>query len=451
MDNHKASFVLNLQKGNKAQKKGDLVKALRHFKIAHRREPDHAVTNLAMGTVYVQKEMYGHAVRFIKRSLELDPSVSEAWNNLCVALRHAGTELQAAEAAREGLTHAPDDVPLLTNLGAVCFVAGLLDEAEEVLRRAVALDSQCVDAHWNLGLALLTNGNFKEGWPEYDWGFKAGERIVRPYWDEYPEWLGEDVKDKIVLVWGEQGIGDEILFSSCINQLRDAGAGVVMDCHPRLIPMFKRSFPWVLGFGARKDEDWGWSKNLEIDHHIPSGSLPLMFNLPKEPSTAYLHADPTRVAHWRTEFNRPVIGISWRGGSKKNAIERRSIDLDTFIQPFLGKDVHLVSLQYGDVMREVQKVEKRYGIDLHHELWAIEDYDECAAMTAACDRVITVTTAAGHLAGSLGVPTTALVPKAAPWRWPKGDQHPWYASVKMVHQTEDYEWGPVLARIGEEL
>ena len=72
-------------------------------------------------------------------------------------------------------------------------------------------------------------------------------------------------------------------------------------------------------------------------------------------------------------------------------------------------------------------------------------------MTAACDRVITVTTAAGHLAGSLGVPTTALVPKAAPWRWPKGDQHPWYASVKMVHQTEDYEWGPVLARIGEEL
>jgi len=445
MDN----FLRNLEKATKAQRKGDLKKAEKLFKIALRREPHHPLVNTALGTLYIQKEMYGHAAKLLHKALVTDPTLSEPINNLAVALRNLGDEEQALEILEDGVKKFPEDTNMFCNAGSLAFTMGEWDKAEKYLRHSIALKEDHNDAHWNLGLCLLTQAKYEEGWQEYDWGLRAGERVSRPYWNEYPEWLGEDLEGKTLLIWGEQGLGDEILFSSCIQFLEKTN--IIFDCHPRLLPIFQRSYPDIHCVGARKDEDWGWLNHHEIDHFIPIGSLPGMF--PGQfPEGSWLKADKKDVSKWKKRLGKkPKIGISWQGGSRKNASARRSMPLAKIMDKIKHHDVQWVSLQYTDCYNELADFAKSTGIQLLHDPYAIENYDETAALVSSLDLIITVCTSAGHLAGSLGVPTWVMCPQASPWRWPLGETHPWYASVKQYHQNDRHDWEPVLERVAKDL
>jgi hypothetical protein len=443
------NFLHNLEKGVAAQRKGKYDKAIRRFNIALRREPNHPLVNTAIGTCYIQKEMYGHALRHLMKAHVIDPTLSEPYCNIGVSLRNLGDEEQALMFLEKGLEKFPQDAGILGNAGSVAFTLGRWEKAEGYLRRAIKIDPKNAGAHWNLGLCLLTQGKYKEGWPEYDWGVRAGERFARPYWNEYPEWLDEDINGKTLVVWGEQGLGDEILFSGCLQFLK--GANVILDCHPRLKPIFERSFPDIKVVGGRKDMNWTWLAQEEVDHFIPIGSLPGQF--PDQfPESHWLYTEKDRVETWAKRLGAGrKIGISWAGGSDKNARARRSMPLKEFMAPFQHLDVTWVSLQYGDVFNEIASFVKGSGVNIFHDQYAIDEYDETAHLVEACDLILTIPTAVGHLAGALGKPCWVMTPQASPWRWPLGTSHPWYRTVTMYHQEERHDWQPVLDLVAKDL
>jgi hypothetical protein len=280
------------------------------------------------GTLNIQRKAYGIAVEALKRCIVLKPDFDVAYSNLIVAYKLLGRIEQAEATAREAIDRfherwdyhrskgkvVESAASMLVNLGSTYLELANYAEAEQCYRKALQYDPKQADAHWNLGLAQLTQRNW-EGWTGYEWGFQRGERQPRPYIDEYPQWTGQDIRDKTILVWGEQGLGDEILFSSCIPDLEKLGAKIIFDCHPRLDRVFERSFPNITISGTRKNHAPGLFDDFDIDYHSPLGSLPKLFRTDERQfrKPAWLKPDRKKVAEWRRELGKEkIVGLSWR-------------------------------------------------------------------------------------------------------------------------------------------
>jgi ADP-heptose:LPS heptosyltransferase len=264
----------------------------------------------------------------------------------------------------------------------------------------------------------------------------------------------------VVLAYAEQGLGDQIMFASCLPDALVRAESMVVECDPRLCALFRRSFP-----GARvvpQEAAWppSWlASGAEITAQIAMGSLPGLFrpNADSFPQhTGYLSAAPDRVAAWRDRLAGlgpgPKIGLSWRGGLPTTRRNLRSLDLASLAPLLGGIPAQYVSLQYGDSTSEVEVLAETRGIRVHHWQDAIDDYDETAALVTALDMVITVCTSIVHLGGALGRPVRTLVPTVPEWRYGRaGDRMNWYPSVRMYRQQRLGEWGDVLDKLGREL
>lgn len=410
-------------------------------------DPDNEMANFLYGTALIQEKQFGQSLEYLNKS-----NSSGAYANRIYAYRMLGRLTEAAELGRKALKDCKPDkniVPALANYASSLLELGLLSECENALRLAVELDPKHPDSNWNLGLCLLKQKRWPEGWDLYDWGFRTKERFARPYFDEIAEWHGQDLKDKNILIWGEQGLGDEILFASCIPDLINQGANVTFECHPRLEEIFSNSFDCRV-VGHRKDKRYQWLDDEVFHFHAPLGYLPKYFRRTDDefPKQGYLKTDPI-FDYDRHPERKPRIGISWRGGTKKDGASRRSLPLEKFAECLTG-DVEFVSLQYGDVYPEVEALNLK-GFDLVHDDAVLENYTETAKLVKSCDLVISVITAVVHLAGALDVPTWCLTPVGAPWKFHSGEKMIWHPSVKMYQQRERYNWDTVLNQINEDL
>jgi len=436
---------MNIEAFN-AHRRGDIHKAERLYLVMLEGEFNPVVAG-NLGTVLTQMGEFGRAAYWLRKSYEAEGS-PEAMNNLGVCLKKLGRIDEAVEHYRAAKNHSSAS---LNNLGSALLELGEPEEAEKALASALTYDKKHADSHWNLGLSRLVQKKWAKGWEGYDWGFKSGERHPRPYVKFLKEYLGEDLKDKTIIVWGEQGIGDEMIFASCLPDLIKASEKVLVDCHPRLETVFRRSFPTAVIHGTRKSDKIEWTDKYSIDYHLPLGSLPRFFrerdeDFPREP---YLKPDQKRVEFWKERFPKTRVGISWRGGSQKTSGTVRSFDLERFI-PLLAPndDVDFISLQYTDCYHEIAAL-KRIGVHLPHEEWALEDLNEQFNLIASCDLVISVITAVVHISGSMGIPTWCLVPKgvSGAWKFTKDEMNIWHPSVKHYHQAERYSWEPIIGQL----
>jgi hypothetical protein len=256
-------------------------------------------------------------------------------------------------------------------------------------------------------------------------------------------------------VYGEQGLGDEIMFASCVpDAIRDVGHCVI-ECAPKLEPLFRRSFPAATVYAATDGTVPGPVRERGIDCEVPAGSLPLYYRSTVQAfpaHTGYLKADPERIERWRARleslggagFN---IGISWRGGSHKTRRPLRSVALDRWGPILQVPGTNLVSLQYDAVPDELAELD-RQGITLTHWPDAISDYEETAALVSAVDLVISVCTAVIHLGGALGRPVWVMAPYSPEWRYGfSGTAMPWYPAVRVYRQPQFGAWDPVIADV----
>lgn len=397
----------------------------------------------------------------LRAALERTPGSFDLRSELIVSIFEGGEVARAREMLEHLLAENAAHVGAVAAMAGMLNVEGRLEEAEAYAHRALGIDPNDAIAHQNLGVTLLKRSSFGDGWDHYEWRTQV-EEVASVYGRfSYPAWQAGSIAGKSVLVYAEQGLGDEIMFASCIPDLQRQARHVVLECDPRLGPMFRRSFPGCAVFARERTETNAWTRSLEPqpDFHAPVGSLPRRFRRSLEDfpaHTGYLRADASKVERWRTRLQSMgrgrKLGLSWRGGLVRTGRLRRSLDLGQLLGILSAEGTSFVSLQYGSVQDELASFERRHGVGILHEPEVIADYDETAALICALDGVVSVCTSLVHLTGALGRPVLVMAPYSPEWRYGmSGAAMPWYPSARVLRQPRPDEWGPVLRQVQEAL
>jgi hypothetical protein len=373
----------------------------------------------------------------------------EVYMNLGLTYKWSGQHDKAIKYMQKAVD-TEENASTLCNYGQLFVETDEDQRGRKALEKAVKLDPGLALAHWNLSLCLLANAkrddNWERAWAEYEYGKAEGGNRTAKRAVNVPEWDGESGQK--ILVYGEQGIGDEIMFASMLPDLMQRKE-VILDCHPRLTTLFERAFG-VRCYGTRKDPEVDWIEAEKPDAIIAIGSLGKFFRK----SNASFHGKPYLKADPLPRGEKFRVGISWTGGRIAGRVARRTVPLNWWRTILDVPGVEFVSLQYTDgAGPEVESVRSLgYQISEPPEAKST-DYYETARLVASCDLVITVCTSVVHLAGALGVPTWVMVPKQPAWRYQASGNQPWYRSVRLYRQPAEGSdgWMPVVQRIGLDL
>lgn len=393
------------------------------------------------------------AYHLSKQLTERFPNEWAGWVNLGRCADHLWLMDEAEKAYTKALTLAKNDKDKATvhvNLSAMFVQIGRFDDAIPHAELALKIKPDNLKARHNLGVSQLAKRDWANGWTNYSASIGSQYRPLFKYNDE-PEWDGTWGHD--IVIYGEQGLGDEInaasMFPDAIRNCRK----VVLDCDHRLVGLYKRSFPLARVYGTRMKKQLAWApEDQKIDASISSMELGKLFRTKDSDFTGapYLQADPDRSLMWEALFKlkrKPVIGIAWSGGVEHTGAKFRRFKLDDLSPLFNSIDAHWVSLQYKDAQPEIDAFHVKHGyVDLvqYPHATLTQDYDDTAALVNACDLVICMQTAVAHLAGALGKECWVFLPKNSQWRYGSAGSIPWYKSVKVLRQRKPNVWTDVV-------
>lgn len=393
-------------------------------------DPNDILAMVIMTYVLRKARKLPEAYHLAKKVTELSPEDASGWINygqICNELFRAD---DAERAYKRGLSVAKDDASramLYTNLAALHIDLGRFDDAQGEAEKAIVMKPESGAARSNLGFCQLAKRQWADGWKNYRKCLGTDARRKAHYRDpEEPEWDGTE--GKRVILYGEQGIGDEICFASMLPDAIRRAAHITLDIDERLETLFKRSFPQASVYGTRtaKPGDRVWSREDAIfDCSLAIAQIGEFFrqkdeDFPKEP---YLVADPDRVAMWRSlwkEKSKPVIGLAWTGGIWQTGSKYRKLQLEQMLPVMRSIDAHWVSLQYRDHGPEIAEFKKRHPeIDIQQYAYATltRDYDDTAALVGSLDHIVSVPTACVHLAAALGTPVIAMNSPHRCWKF----------------------------------
>jgi hypothetical protein len=399
----------------------------------------------------------GIAQPILQHAAKIDPGSEVVWNNLGLCYWETHQLEEAERCYIKSLSRNPAFADALNNLSQLYNWMGQPHKAINCADKAIKANPKIHELAYNRGVALLTQGNYREGWKGYEFNLgKHAGRKERVY-GTIPRWTG--VNGLTVIAYGEQGIGDEISFASCIPDLQRGGAEgqnkVVIECDSRLVGLFKRSFNCTV-HGTRYKKQVDWPIKDGADASVAFGSLPGFYRneVSEFPGTPYLVADPQRRIMWKSLLEslgpKLKVGLAWTGGLKKTGDFLRSLTLKD-MEPIWRQDATFISLQYKDAP-EVEEVERDTGIKIHHFPHATQtqDMDDQVALMAELDLVITVQQTAVHIGGGLGIPTWVLIPKNPLWRYGlTGTTMPWYKSCRLYRQKS--HWMHTIAEVAVDL
>lgn len=408
------------------------------------------------------------SILLFKEAIKENPKFLEAINNLGYMYKKAADYDKSTECFKRVLelmndptikVSKEDRADYWTNFGSLLIANGTPYEAMEYFDKASAISDHNPYNKWNRALIHLELGDYENGFNNYDYGDRDEKNKSRNYGIEnLPTWDG--TPGQSVVVYGEQGIGDEIMFASMIHDLMKTNR-VIIDAHPRLADLFRFNFPKVPVYGTRKDtcSNIKWPQYHKIDAKIAMGSLAKFYRTKPEmfPKKPYLKAHPALVEKYQKKLaelgDLPKIGISWMGGTKLTHSNNRCIPLDMFKDIVNLEDFNFISLQYNKhIGKEVKKFEEENQVSLNHWQDTLDDYDETAGLVANLDLIISVPQSVVHLAGAMGTPVWQLCPYKAMWQMGvRGQEMPWYGCTKNIWQDESCSWEPVLEKVKDDL
>ncbi|AUN32065.1 hypothetical protein C0V82_16730 [Niveispirillum cyanobacteriorum] len=437
---------------------GGMLMAVRQFRAAERAfraalavKPDLVDAQSNLAAVLLDLNQPAEAEKAARQALALAPTRADAWSNRGVALLELGRFQEAEQCQRKALSLNPDLAVAHANLGTLLRRQGMTDAAVPCFQRALELDRDQPVARFNLALDHLVHGRLEQGWTDYEERFRARLRQPRRELD-IPFWRGDMLAGKHLLIWPEQGLGDEILFSSIFPDLKGLDGPVTVECDARLVPLFARSFPHlsVAATGATS----------LADLQIAAGSLPRMARpvLSRFPGRPWLLADGAATNRWRRVLDDqgPAlnVGFCWRSGLKSGERVGLYPSLTDFAPLFALPGIRWVPLQYDlDEPTTVAEMKAALpdGINLFRpDIDLRDDLDGVAALTAALDLVISAGTAVSELSGALGVPV---------WRIGGGDEwtrlgtdvRPWYPNMRCYSRPADQEFASLLSGMARDL
>jgi tetratricopeptide (TPR) repeat protein len=410
--------------------------------------PDFADAHCNRGIVLLKLERAPEALASFDKAISIDPAHARAHSNRGAALQALERFEDAIASCDRAIALRRDYAGAFHNRALALIELGRHDEALAAFHQVLAADPGHSAARWHEALLRLLRGKYAAGWDGYEWRFKHKEIGLRPRNFSVPQWHGEPVAGRTILLHAEQGFGDTIQFARYTPMVAARGARVVLEVQPALVSLIA-SLPGTATIIARGD------LLPAFDVHCPMPSLPLAFATRLETipvQTSYLEAPANRIAQWRLRLTpgAPRVGLVWSGNPRHKNDRSRSLPFDT-LAPLIGvAGIDFVSLQKEPRPADAEAL-ARYGnvLDLGPEL---QDFGDTAAVISLLDLVITVDTSIAHLAGALGKPVWIMLPTRVDWRWLLDrEDSPWYPTARLFRQRAAGDWAGVIARVRQEL
>lgn len=416
--------------------------------------PDFAGAWINLANVLRRCGRPSDALGAARRATQLAPAIPEACAGLGNVLMDLKQFPAAIEAYEKALLLAPHDASYHVNLAAGLYRIGADERAAASLRRALQIDPANALASWKLSTFLLEQGALEEGWTRYEARWRVPDAPHRRYPDR-GNWQ-QLAKGARVLLWGEQGVGDEIMYASMAAEAAERGLAVALEADPRLVELFQRSLP-AATVVARTDPPGIDSVKFDYVGAVSRPGRWLRSSFDAFPRhDGYLVPDAGRRADFRRRLqrlsdpqgSRLIVGMAWRSANPEFGADKTAALREW--RPILSMDrITFVSLQYGDVGAECDEAEGlfRTRIQRFDEVDVFNDIDGLAALSAACDLVITTSNVTAHLTGALGHPGCLLLPKrvGSTWYWFAERGHcPWYPSLTLFKQDVEGDWKGVM-------
>ena len=429
---------------------GELSTALVNLKKVIELKPDYPQAFFNLGIVYRKLGKRIEALENLQQSINLNPNYIRAYNLIGVTFKELGRYEEALENFKSAINLDPNYAEAYNNLGNALKELGRFEESNRYFQKAIVLKPEYADAYDNLGRALMLNFDFQKAFELMEWRLKRDEKNFIALKTSKPIWDG--IKKNRVFLWKEQGIGEHIMFSSMIPELHASTEKLIVECDPRLLSLFQRSFSHEIRFITDRIE----ISVDDYDSHLPIGSLPFHFrkelNDFKKSSQGWLEADPVKTKYIREKIlqnnSKKIIGLSWNTKSSLPLAFQRNVKLEDLLLPLKNLDLKFINLQYGDVSKEISDLKVNHGIEVLEtpDLDLFNDIDGLAALISACDSVISIDNLNSHLAGALNTRNQLLLPYVADERWGyKTNKSYWYDSITIYRQSVPGNWDdPIL-------
>ena len=484
-----SDVYVNLGLALEDMNRGD--EAAQALHTANRLDDGDAAACFHLGNFYRNRGNKELAEEFFARAVSLRPDLAEAHNNLGLLLQEHGEAARAAECFQNALSNDPDLDAAHTNLGSsrlrqgwmegaidsfrraidinpqsaeawnnlgnVYFRLHRLEEAEAAYRRSLDIKPSYVEADLNLGILLLLRGNLPEGWPRYEsrWNM-PGVAEKRPKFKQ-PEWAGEPLNGRTLLVYSEQGMGDNLQFVRYLPLLRERypESKIYFWCLPPLYRLF-RSCAETWGIEALPPTVAGGLPPIDLQIALLSLPYRMGTDLSSIPANVpYIWPEQGLVDKWSSRLAQlpgKKVGVVWASGEVYAFHKFRTVCLKQ-LEPLLDiPGICWVSLQKGSGADQI--VSEGLSERIVNLMDEVEDFADTAAIMAGLDLVISVDTSVPHLAGAMGVPVWLLDRFDTDWRWllDRTDS-PWYPSMRIFRQTSFGDWlsvmGPAAAALAE--
>ena len=408
----------------------------------------------ALGFVLQKQDRIMESLEPCELSVLLLANDPECHNNLSIALighndfiraeKHYLIALDIYRFSKKKI----DSSKVYNDLGILLYRLNRLNEAEIKYKKALELNQDNVIAHYNFALLLLLEGKLKDGWTEFMWFYHPRcthqDKSIQPN-TSAPQWIGESLNGKTILIIPEQGLGDMIQFIRYAELLKKHGATVCVGVKESLSIIFK-TISYIDQI-IKSDEpcilDY-WTFPLQLPYYFQTTIETIPCNVP------YLFADETKSIWWNEWLNQKIpttnkrVGLVWAGNPKHPNDANRSLSFSQLAIFSDLENVTFVSLQLGE--KEKKQINQGLeGVTILDASSFLYDFTDSAALLKNLDVLITVDSAPAHLAGALNFPVWVMITKVPDWRWLlERSDSPWYPSMRLFRQPEIGDWTSVL-------
>ena len=426
--------------------------ALASYDQAIKINPDYVDAYINRGNLLRDLKQFDEALASYDQAIKINPNHAVAYSNRGNSLRDLKRFEEALASYDKAIFLNPNHAGTFCNRGIVLQGLQRVDEALASYDRAIEIDPDLITAHYNLSLFNLMKGNFKAGWQGYEWRWLDKDFDSEPLKSAKPVW---DFKktNQCLLVWAEQGVGDQVCFGSLLSELLEDVPNLLVQIDKRLIPIFTRSLPKIKFY-----PDSLILPESDYDIHVPIGSLgKYLRNNEKDfllRKNKFFISDEIKTQTIRQELpasKKLICGVSWKSSAGATGVNR-SLSLEKLAAIFDPDKISLVNLQYGDVSKEIDLLKTNIELIQYKSIDNFDDLDGVACLIDACDFIVSVDNSIIHLSSALGKKTFILLSYIPEWRILfNRDDSPWYPSAKLYRQERLGDWDVPLEKLKTDL
>ena len=412
------------------------------------KNPSHYLASNNQARLLFKANLLKESEMAYQRSLSIDPNRAEAYNGLALINLEKDKINEAKRNIDIAIKINPYSEEILNTQGVLFQRLEKNKEAVQLFKSALVLNNNYDEAKFNLAIEYLLNMQFEEGWKYYE-----GRSHVKTIIDRnkklnkiYLNSLSQIKSNRGILIEGEQGIGDQIIFLSMLNDFKNFKNKIYIKIDKRLIPVYQRAFKDYEFISLESALD-----NKNYDYYLSAGSLGGLFRKSikdfEKQKNQYLSSSEDLTNHLKDlirSADKLTCGISWKSGNPKIG-SHKSIELPHLLKAIDAKKFNLIDLQYGDTAQDRKYIRDNLNIDIKKidQIDNYNDIDGLYSLIDSCDLVLTVSNVTAHIAGSLGKKTFLLVPYNAGkiWYWHNNiEKSIWYPSVNIYRQSKYGDW-----------